>query len=66
MNVVGHIMVKDLRRLKWIIVLWVLILGAGLGFATIQANLDADTFMPSFLSLDVDGRVLRIDRYARH
>lgn len=53
MSLVGHIVRKDLFRLKWILLLWALVLAAGLGLATVQAGLDGDTFFPFWVATKV-------------
>jgi hypothetical protein len=53
MNVAWHIVRKDLARLKWILALWVVVLIGGLALATIQAGLDADTYLPFHIAAQV-------------
>jgi hypothetical protein len=53
MRLAWHIAKKDLLRLRWIVVLWGVILAGGLVFTTIQSGLDADTYMPFFIVANV-------------
>lgn len=46
MSVVGNIIRKDLYRLRWILVLWVVVLAAGVALATLQVGLDEVTHLP--------------------
>jgi hypothetical protein len=48
-----HIAKKDLLRLRWIVILWGVILTGGLVFTTIQSGLDADTYLPFFVVANV-------------
>lgn len=55
MSVVWHIVRKDITRLKWILVLWAVVLAAGLALVTIQAGLDADTYFPFWVVTAIVG-----------
>lgn len=46
MKLAWHIVKKDVVRLKWILLLWAVLLVAGLGLTAIQAGLDVDTYFP--------------------
>jgi hypothetical protein len=49
MSVVGNIVRKDFARLKWILVLWGVILGGSLGLATIQEGLTVEIYYPFYI-----------------
>ncbi|HEY4246670.1 MAG TPA: hypothetical protein VGM64_07420 [Lacunisphaera sp.] len=50
MKPVWHIVRKDLFRLRWILLLWVMVLIAALGLAAIQAGLDDGTYFPFWIA----------------
>lgn len=50
MSVAWHIVRKDLVRLRWVLVLWVVLLIAGLGLPVIQANLNYDNYFPFWIA----------------
>jgi len=50
MRLAWHIIRKDLLRLRWILLLWAIMLATGLGLAAIQGRLDADTYFPFHLA----------------
>jgi hypothetical protein len=43
-----HIVRKDVRRLRWLLVLWVAVLGVRLAFATAATRITSDTVGPAF------------------
>jgi hypothetical protein len=53
MRLVWHIARKDLVRLRWLLLLWGVVLGGGLLFVTIQARLDAETYLPFYVAANV-------------
>ena len=53
MKLTWHIIKKDLLRLKWVLVLWILLLIAANGMAAIQARLDAENSYPFYLTANV-------------
>lgn len=50
MSVAWHIIRKDLIRLRWILVLWVVLLIAGLGLPVSQANLSYEEYFPFWIA----------------
>jgi hypothetical protein len=53
MRLAWHILQKDFIRLKWILMLWGVVLGAGLVLTTIQAGLDSETYFPFYIAAKV-------------
>ncbi len=53
MKLAWHIVRKDLFRLRWILLLWVVVLIAALGLATIQSGLDEETYFPFWIAANV-------------
>jgi hypothetical protein len=53
MKLVWHIVRKDLFRLRWILLLWAVVLIAALGLATIQSGLDEETYFPFWIAASV-------------
>lgn len=50
MSVAWHIIRKDFGRLRWVLVLWVVLLIAGLGLPVIQANLSYEEYFPFWIA----------------
>lgn len=50
MSVAWHIIRKDLVRLRWVLVLWVVLLIAGLGLPAIQASLNYEEYFPFWIA----------------
>jgi hypothetical protein len=44
-----NIVAKDLRRLQWILILWAVIMLAGMGLCAVQERLDAGTYFSFYL-----------------
>lgn len=55
MNLTGHIVRKDLFRLRWVLVLWVVVLTARMALANIQADLDVVGYYPFYIMAWVFG-----------
>lgn len=53
MKLVWHIVRKDLFRLRWILLLWVVVLIAALGLAAIQSGLDEETYFSFWIAASV-------------
>jgi len=49
LSLTWHIVLKDLYRLRWILVLWGTLMVGCILFAAIQAGLDTDTYYPYYL-----------------
>ncbi len=49
MSLTWNIVAKDLRRLQWILVLWAVIMLAGMGLCAIQERLDAGTYFSFYV-----------------
>ncbi len=50
MSVAWHIVRKDLVRLRWVLALWIVVLVASLGLASIQTNLSSDASFPFWIA----------------
>jgi hypothetical protein len=57
MNLTGHIVGKDLFRLRWILVLWAIVLTARMALAVIQSELDVAGYYPFYVMALVFGRI---------
>jgi hypothetical protein len=53
MRIAWHILQKDFVRLKWILMLWGVILCGGILLTTIQAGLDSETYFPFYIAAKV-------------
>ncbi len=53
MSVVWHIVRKDLFRLKWILLLWAVLLAGSLALVTIQSGLDGETYYPFWVVTNI-------------
>jgi hypothetical protein len=56
MRLAWHIIRKDLRRLRWILLLWAIVLAASLALASIQSALDAESYYPFWVMANIVGR----------
>ena len=53
MKLAWHIIRKDLVRLKWILLLWAIVLIGGLALAALQASLDVEGYTPFYIAARV-------------
>ncbi|HWA29238.1 MAG TPA: hypothetical protein VG734_26545 [Lacunisphaera sp.] len=53
MRLAWHIVRKDLFRLRWILLLWAVVLAGGLVLATIQSGLSAETYYPFWIVTNI-------------
>jgi hypothetical protein len=58
MRVACHIVRKDLYRLRWILLLWIVIMAGSITVATLQTGLDHETYFPFYVAAFMFASVL--------